>query len=143
MCLNVLTLLQETRQQLQATQKVLEDELQGLVSQASTLEAQLAAEPAKQRALALQVQLAWMYVHDIAEGSYFIGCLPVTTAACSLYEYAPGYTVLCALHATRSIKQAHRPTPSLPALHASHVLSSTKSARLKLTCHFTCVAATS
>lgn len=47
--------LQDTRQQLQATQKALEAELQGLVSQASSLETQLAAEPAKQRALALQV----------------------------------------------------------------------------------------
>lgn len=36
-------------------QKALEAELQGLVSQASSLETQLAAEPAKQRALALQV----------------------------------------------------------------------------------------
>ena len=35
--------------------KALEAELQGLVSQASSLETQLAAEPAKQRALALQV----------------------------------------------------------------------------------------
>lgn len=47
--------LQDTRQQLQAMQKTLEAELQGLVSQASSLETQLAAEPAKQRALALQV----------------------------------------------------------------------------------------
>ena len=36
-------------------QKALEAELQGLVAQASSLETQLAAEPAKQRALALQV----------------------------------------------------------------------------------------
>ena len=40
-------------------QKALEAELQGLVSQASSLETQLAAEPAKQRALALQVQREW------------------------------------------------------------------------------------
>lgn len=50
-----LTFVQDTRQQLQATQKALEAELQGLVSQASSLESRLAAEPAKQRALALQV----------------------------------------------------------------------------------------
>jgi len=47
--------VQDTRQQLQATQQQLEAELQDLATQVSTAEIKLAAEPAKQRALALQV----------------------------------------------------------------------------------------
>jgi len=47
--------VQDTRQQLQATQLQLEAELQELAAQVSTAEMKLAAEPAKQRALVLQV----------------------------------------------------------------------------------------
>ena len=47
--------LQDTRQQLQATHQQLEAELQDLSTQISGLEVRLAAEPAKQRAFALQV----------------------------------------------------------------------------------------
>ena len=47
--------VQDTRQQLQASQQQLEAELQDLAAQISTAETKLAAEPAKQRALALQV----------------------------------------------------------------------------------------
>ena len=47
--------VQDTRQQLQASQQQLEAELQDLAAQVSTAETKLAAEPAKQRALALQV----------------------------------------------------------------------------------------
>ena len=47
--------VQDTRQQLQATQQQLEAELQDFAAQVSTAEMKLAAEPAKQRALALQV----------------------------------------------------------------------------------------
>ena len=47
--------VQDTRQQLQATQQQLEAELQDLAAQVSAAEMKLAAEPAKQRALALQV----------------------------------------------------------------------------------------
>ncbi|DBA65684.1 TPA: hypothetical protein ACH3X2_002738 [Trebouxia sp. C0005] len=49
--------LQDTRQQLQATQQRLEAELQNLATQVSTAEIKLAAEPAEQRALALQQQV--------------------------------------------------------------------------------------
>lgn len=47
--------VQDTRQQLQATQQQLEAVLQDFAAQVSVAEMKLAAEPAKQRALALQV----------------------------------------------------------------------------------------
>ena len=49
--------MQDTRSQLQTAQQALEVELQDLTMQVSGLEVRLAAEPAKQRAFALQVCL--------------------------------------------------------------------------------------
>jgi len=61
--------VQDTRQQLQATQQQLEAELQDLATQVSTAEIKLAAEPAKQRALALQVP-ALMHASTLAKSKH-------------------------------------------------------------------------
>ncbi len=61
--------VQDTKQQLQATQQQLEAELQELAAQVSAAEMKLAAEPAKQRALALQV-LAITHASTQANSKY-------------------------------------------------------------------------
>lgn len=55
---------QDTRQQLQAKQKQMEQEIAEQGRQLSVLEARLATEPAKQRALTLQVQSCNIYRRD-------------------------------------------------------------------------------
>lgn len=65
--------VQDTRQQLQATQQQLEAELQDLAAQVSAAEMKLAAEPAKQRALALQV-LALTHATMLAKSKHHNLC---------------------------------------------------------------------
>ena len=78
--------MQETRQQLQDSQQTLQAEVQDLDAQISTLEIKLAAEPAKQRVLALKVCFNLAYTVLSTPRLLLVSCvaLPSQSSGASL-----------------------------------------------------------
>jgi len=116
--------VQDTRQQLQATQQQLEAELQELAAQVSSAEMKLAAEPAKQRTLALQVP-AITHASTLVKSKHHnlcFHCVRITLkpAKCSSMLQHHGTKPLTHAHCMRAHLQKSTQSPccesSLPVL---------------------------
>ena len=113
---------QDTRQQLQGTQQQLQAHLQDLATQLSGAEGRLAAEPAKQRAFALQVVAAlrsanMVYVANPLQWlRAMLGCVPLVAVLLSQ----------SAIH-SRNRQYIHQCGPQSSVMHHAHAHRATTS----------------